>query len=462
MRPRSDVSNRRAPKDRNETVALRRPTLIKLLAPLLAFAVTALGDRCSQPLLRPHRRRPAPAAPAASPAPAAPPTSASARSRRPSREPAKNASGLRVARQRLPPEGAGRAATRATTQRAEARVSSRRLSRTRATPARSPAWGRWRSRVTTSRQAFATGGRRSRGRPGVARIYGVIVDAQVELGRYGEAERSLQRMVDLKPNLSSYARVSYFRELHGDLDGALEAMRLAVSAGGDGAENVAYVQTLLGNLEFERGNVSAPHGAPTARRSRASAGYAAARSGARAGSRPPAATSAWRDPPLPARWSRGCRCPSTWSRSARRSWPQAARAAARRAFRARGERSSGCLPRNGVNTDAELGAVRGQPRQIASRAVEARPARLGGRARACARPTRSAGRSPAPAEPEARPRVGRSGRCGSARADPIFLYHAGIAARDAGREQLARSYLTPSARGQPPLLPAPRPASEGR
>ena len=30
-------------------------------------------------------------------------------------------------------------------------------------------------------------------------------------------------------------------------------MRLAVSAGGDAAENVAYVQTLLGNLELERG-----------------------------------------------------------------------------------------------------------------------------------------------------------------------------------------------------------------
>ena len=71
--------------------------------------------------------------------------------------------------------------------------------------------------------------------PEVVRPYGVIVDAQVELGRYRDAARTLQRMVDLKPNLSSYARVSYFRELHGDLSGALEAMRLAASAGGDTA-----------------------------------------------------------------------------------------------------------------------------------------------------------------------------------------------------------------------------------
>jgi len=27
-------------------------------------------------------------------------------------------------------------------------------------------------------------------------------------------------MIDLQPNLASYARVSYFRELHGDLAGA--------------------------------------------------------------------------------------------------------------------------------------------------------------------------------------------------------------------------------------------------
>ena len=95
--------------------------------------------------------------------------------------------------------------------------------------------------------------------PGSVRPYAAIVDAQVELGRYGEAARSLDRMVSLKPNLASYARVSYFRELHGDLGGALEAMRLAVSAGGGSAENVAYVETLLGNLEFQHGRIARAH-----------------------------------------------------------------------------------------------------------------------------------------------------------------------------------------------------------
>ena len=92
--------------------------------------------------------------------------------------------------------------------------------------------------------------------PDSVRPYSAIVDGQVELGRYRAAGRSLDRMVSLKPNLASYARISYFRELHGDLDGALEAMRLAVSAGGGSAENVAYVETLLGNLQFQRGEIA--------------------------------------------------------------------------------------------------------------------------------------------------------------------------------------------------------------
>lgn len=82
----------------------------------------------------------------------------------------------------------------------------------------------------------------------------VRVDALVELGRYGEAERELQAMVDRKPNLASYARVSYLRELHGDLSGAASAMRLAAAAGGPAPENNAYVSTLLGELERRRGH----------------------------------------------------------------------------------------------------------------------------------------------------------------------------------------------------------------
>ena len=41
---------------------------------------------------------------------------------------------------------------------------------------------------------------------------------------------TFDRMVALKPNASSYSRVSYARELRGDVDGAIEAMELALDA----------------------------------------------------------------------------------------------------------------------------------------------------------------------------------------------------------------------------------------
>ena len=107
------------------------------------------------------------------------------------------------------------------------------------------------------RGALRLARRAAAAQPGTLAPLPITVDALVELGRYGAAERTLQRLVDLKPNLAAYARVSYFRELTGDLPGAIEAMRRAVAAGGPVPENVAYVQSLLGGLEFARGDLRA-------------------------------------------------------------------------------------------------------------------------------------------------------------------------------------------------------------
>ncbi len=84
----------------------------------------------------------------------------------------------------------------------------------------------------------------------------VVADAQIELGRYPEAAGTLQRMVDLKPNLASYSRVSYLRELHGDVPGAIAAMTMAVEAGGGTPADRAYVQTLLGDLLRNTGQLT--------------------------------------------------------------------------------------------------------------------------------------------------------------------------------------------------------------
>ncbi len=85
--------------------------------------------------------------------------------------------------------------------------------------------------------------------------YGVIADGQIELGRYEEAVETLQTMVDLRPDMSSYSRISYIRELHGDTEGALEMMQSAVDSGTPNAESTAWVRTQLANLYFNRGDL---------------------------------------------------------------------------------------------------------------------------------------------------------------------------------------------------------------
>ena len=93
--------------------------------------------------------------------------------------------------------------------------------------------------------------------PYSAKPYGVIGDAQIELGRYPAAFRSFDRMVALKPNLASYARIAYARELSGDTAGAVTAMQLALDAAGGQPESSAWVEVELGKLEFGRGRVAA-------------------------------------------------------------------------------------------------------------------------------------------------------------------------------------------------------------
>ncbi len=93
--------------------------------------------------------------------------------------------------------------------------------------------------------------------PSVPRVYGVIADAQTELGMYDEAVATLQTMIDMRPDLSSFSRISYARELHGDMDGAVEMMQAAVQAGGPATENSAWVRVQLGNLFFNKGDLAA-------------------------------------------------------------------------------------------------------------------------------------------------------------------------------------------------------------
>lgn len=105
-------------------------------------------------------------------------------------------------------------------------------------------------------EALEWGERARRLNPYRSYAYGVIADAQIELGRYDEAVATLQTMVDLRPDLSAYSRISYARELHGDLPGALEMMHRAVDSASPAPENAAWTRTQLANLYFNTGNLA--------------------------------------------------------------------------------------------------------------------------------------------------------------------------------------------------------------
>lgn len=83
-----------------------------------------------------------------------------------------------------------------------------------------------------------------------------LFDASIELGRYDEAEGHLDRLLNQKPNLAALARLSYFRELHGDRRGALQAMLAARTAGAASPFETAQVETFIGNLLYGQGELA--------------------------------------------------------------------------------------------------------------------------------------------------------------------------------------------------------------
>lgn len=284
------------------------------------------------------------------------------------------------------------------------------------------------------RRGLKLGERAAEWTPDLVRPYAVIADAQIELGLYRDAARVLERMAALKPTLATYSRISYYRELHGDLRGAVRAMRLAVSAGGGSAEGSAYVQSLLGNLQFDRGRYA--EAARAYRQARAvdrsflpaQAGLARLDAGRGHFSR---AIGRYRQVverlPLP-----------EYAVALGETEQAAGRAAAAHHDFALVQTEVRLLHANGVNTDADLALFE------ANHGDPARAVVLGRRAWSAAPSVRSAD-SYSWALYQAG-RVGAATRL-SARAmklgsrDPYFLYHAGMIARRAGRSGAARRLL---------------------
>ncbi|MEO5646422.1 MAG: tetratricopeptide repeat protein [Candidatus Paceibacterota bacterium] len=78
--------------------------------------------------------------------------------------------------------------------------------------------------------------------------YGLLGDAEIELGQYDEAVAAFQKMVDIHPGFTAYSRIAYIRELYGDIKGAKEMLNLAISSGSNFKENIAWAYVELGKL----------------------------------------------------------------------------------------------------------------------------------------------------------------------------------------------------------------------
>ena len=96
--------------------------------------------------------------------------------------------------------------------------------------------------------ALVVGGQLANRFPYNAYVQGLLVDANVELGNYAAALEAADKMISIRPDIRSYSRIAYLREIHGDIPGAIDAMKLAVDAGAPGDENTEWCRYQMANL----------------------------------------------------------------------------------------------------------------------------------------------------------------------------------------------------------------------
>ncbi|WP_439379044.1 tetratricopeptide repeat protein [Amycolatopsis lexingtonensis] len=90
--------------------------------------------------------------------------------------------------------------------------------------------------------------------PENAAVYGVLTDAYTQLGDTEAATTALQRMLDLKPGVSSFTRAAYEFELHGRVEDARHALDRALADAVDPGD-VVFCRHLLGKLAFDNGDL---------------------------------------------------------------------------------------------------------------------------------------------------------------------------------------------------------------
>jgi len=112
--------------------------------------------------------------------------------------------------------------------------------------------------LANARHEFATAGdlarRVLRIDPYSADAYGVLADAQTQLGNPLAATDAIQHMLDLRPGLAAYARASYDLEQQGRLGDAAALMRRALGDAVDPAD-IAFCRYQLGELAWRTGRL---------------------------------------------------------------------------------------------------------------------------------------------------------------------------------------------------------------
>jgi tetratricopeptide (TPR) repeat protein len=82
---------------------------------------------------------------------------------------------------------------------------------------------------------------------------GLIGDAAVEMGDYDKAFVEYQKMLDLRPDLSSYSRSAHLLQVTGDTRRATWLMAKAIEAGSPYGENTAWCRSQMALIYIQQG-----------------------------------------------------------------------------------------------------------------------------------------------------------------------------------------------------------------
>jgi tetratricopeptide (TPR) repeat protein len=89
-----------------------------------------------------------------------------------------------------------------------------------------------------------------------APAYGLLGDALFELGRYRGSEKAYQKMIDLRPNITSYTRGAYALQARGETAASISALQHALATVEPVGQRAAWVRHQLGDVRMAAGDVA--------------------------------------------------------------------------------------------------------------------------------------------------------------------------------------------------------------